>query len=150
MKVSALLYIRYKYFVTVFLPPFKFIQASVSPLFMFFLRAGILNSYYRLWSWWSLHKETAACPLPPKHRFKFACLGWQWSTLPQVMPINKQSWQAVRTVHTDHLGAWLKHRSWGEAWDYISNKLPGDVHTTGLQSIQWVARMCGVWILVLA
>ena len=33
---------------------------------------------------------------------------------------------------------------------YISNKLPGDVHTAGLQSIQWVARICGVSILVLA
>ena len=119
MKTRALLYIRYKYFVTIFLPPFKFIQASVSPLFMFFSRAGILSSCYRLQSWWSLHNETAACPLPPNHRFKVTFLGWPWSTVPQAMPIYRPSWQAVSTVHTDHLGARLKHRSWDEAWDSI-------------------------------
>lgn len=122
-------------FCHLFLPPFKFIQASVSPLFMFFLRAGILSSCYRLRWWWSLHKETAACPLPPKHRFKFTCLGWQWSTVPQVMPIYRPSWQAVRTVHTDHLGAWLKHRSWGEAWDSIFLKSSQEMCTPLVYSL---------------
>ena len=151
MKTSALLYIRYKYFVTIFLPPFKFIQASVSPLFMFFSRAGILSSCYRLRSWWSLHNETCSLPLTPQAQVQVHLFGVTVEHSPPgdaniQTELTSSEYCAYRS-----LGGSVEAQVLG--WSlrlYISNKLPGDVHTTGLQSIWWVARMCGVWILVLA